>query len=104
MRQEVTIKVDVSTSSYTNSVDILGAPMSIQPVTENIIGNPTYTLEVSSDGVNFLSYTRSSTKVDVSKALEITHGDIPWKFLRMLVEPGGVSSGSIYFVVTQGNV
>lgn len=102
MITRTSIPLDVSVSSSTESIEIIDGPMSIQPVLDQVTGNPTYTVEVSNDGANFVSYTRSSTNVAVTKSIEITYGEIPWEFVRLSVTPGGGSTGNIYFYVTQG--
>jgi hypothetical protein len=93
--------LDVSTSSSTDYIEVIDGQMSIQPILSSVIGDPTYTVEMSNDGSNFVCYTRASTNVAIAKSIEITHGSIPWKYIRFSVTPVGGSTGYVYFNVTQ---
>ena len=75
--------------------------MSIQPVATDITGNPSYTLEISNDGINFCDYTRESSNLKTTSAIEILSNHIPWRYVRLTVTPD-LSTGSIYFIVSQG--
>lgn len=100
MTTRTTTRLDVSMSSSTDNLPIYSGPISIQPILDSITGSPTYTVEVSNDGLNFTSYTASSRNVSIVNSVEITYEKIPWKFIRVTVSPSG--TGYVYFYISQG--
>jgi hypothetical protein len=91
--------LDLKTSQKSSEVLINGSgPLSIQPVTNNLCGLPTYTLEVSNDKVNFCSYTNDSTDISLSRAIQINYTSIPWKYMRISITSILGDSGIANFI------
>ena len=75
------------------------APLSIQAILTNVVGSPTYTLEVSNDldTNTFKKYDPLSNNIDITDAIVITYDVVPWKYLRLVVTPDVGDVGLIYF-------
>lgn len=95
--------LDLSINSSTSPISVVGGPISIQPVVENLVGVPTYTLEVSNDEVNFSCFHRISTNLTVDTPIVIQEGSLPWAFLRLTVTTDVGVTGYVRFKVFQGD-
>lgn len=102
MRVSETEIVDLSRTGSTASVLVYSGPISIQPVTTDLRGVPTYTLEVSNDAVNYICYDDTTTEAPIDKAIQINYNGFPWRNFRLTVNFVTGSSGSVRFKVWQG--
>ena len=68
---------------------------SISPVITGTSGSATYTMEVSHDNSEWKEYKDGSTTVNIDDAIQ--DDLIPWAYIRIVVTPGGGSSGSVDF-------
>lgn len=89
---------DLSIAGSTKPVPLEGAgPISIQPVLTGLIGNPTYTVQVSNDGENFVEYHKLAKNVAIDSPIWITYSIIPWSHLRIVIDSSGPDAGIVRF-------
>ncbi len=90
---------DLSADGYTNNYHIHGArPFSIQPTVESLAGNPTYTLEVSNDGINFIEFDKTTTKLDMTDQIQSNYSVFPWEYFRLAIT-SNAGSGTVIFKI-----
>ena len=99
MKENILGTLNLKTSQKSSEVLIDGSgPLSIQPVTSNLCGSPTYTLEASNDKLNFVCYDDLSTDVSLEDSIQINYDKIPWKYLRISITSRLGDSGSVKFL------
>lgn len=94
--------LDLSINSSTSPIRVIGGPISIQPVAEDLVGSPTYTLEVSNDEVNFSCFHRISSNLTVDTPIVIAEGHMPWRNMRLTVATDVGVTGYVRFKIFQG--
>jgi hypothetical protein len=88
---------DLSVSGVTLKVPLnRRGPISIQPVLVALTGTPTYTVEVSNDGTDYVEYHPTATNIDIDCSIWIAYDIIPWAFLRFVITSGG-ATGTVRF-------
>jgi len=94
--------VDIGTGGTTPTTEIcFNYNWSISPLVTGTPGNADYTLEVSHDGAEWKEYKAGSTNVDIEDAIQ---DDIfAWTYLRIVVQSGGGSAGTVNFTMTLKN-
>jgi hypothetical protein len=98
--------LDLSVTSSTFRMQVLGGPISIQPIIENLVGLPTYSLEVSNDKQNantgsFACFSRITTNLNIEDLIQIADGQVPWEYIRLTVTTVSGASGNVSFKVSQ---
>ena len=75
---------------------------SLSPLISGITGtNPTYTVEVSNDGVNWYEYNNLSTNVDIIDAVDDNH--LSFTKMRIVHDATGTSGGTVIYKFVQKN-
>jgi len=88
--------VDLAAGGTTTPLEItFQHGFSIAPTVTGTPSIATYTVEVSHDNVAYFDYKTLGTNVAVTDAIE--DNTINWGFLRILVTPGGTSTGNVQF-------
>lgn len=99
MKNNTAGPLDLKTSQKSESVLIDGSgPLSIQPVTNNLCGAPTYTVEASNDKENFVSYHVLSTNTSIEDSIQINYKKIPWMYMRISITSVSGDSGIANFL------
>lgn len=88
--------IDIGTGGTTASTQIcFDYNWSISPTVTGTPGNAKYTLEVSHDNTEWKEYKSGSTLVDIEDAIQ---DDImAWTYVRIVVQSGGASAGTVDF-------
>ena len=108
MKESDSNTLDLSVDSETLRIFVEGGPTSIQPIIENLVGNPTYTLEVSNDdsdtaeGGTYTCFNRTTTNIAIDTPIQIAYGYLPWKYMRLKVTTDVGVTGSVKFKILQG--
>lgn len=72
---------------------------SIQSIVSNLVGAPTYTLEVSNDDENFTEFDDLSTGILFADSIQIDSSVVPWINMRIRVDALSTDNGSATFKV-----
>ena len=73
---------------------------SVTPVPSGIVGGPpTYTIEVSNDGVTWFEYSPLSTNVAIVDAVDDIH--LAFTFMRIVHTANGTTAGTVDYYFTQ---
>lgn len=95
-QQGLTVDIPVNVDGVTDALEFCSNYVwFLQPFFTGI-GAPTYTLEMSSDGINWKAYKVAATDVDILNALDDTH--LSGQFLRIAITSNG-ATGTVRFKI-----
>ena len=88
--------VDLGTGGETSPVEVCYQyGWSIAPTVTGTAGNADYTLLVSQDNITYFEYTPDAVGVSVEDAIQ--DSQFNWSWVKISVDSGGGSSGSVSF-------
>lgn len=86
--------IDIGTGGTTASQEIeIQHGWSLAPVVTGTPGLAKYTVQVSQDDVDYFDYKSLAIDVPIETALQDI--DFNWRFMQIVVVPGGPSSGTV---------
>jgi vacuolar-type H+-ATPase subunit D/Vma8 len=92
--------IPLNRNSVSESFTVKGkGNLSIQSVVSNLVGTPTYTLEVSNDDDNFVEFDPLSTNVSFEDSIEIDSSVVPWIHMRARIDALSTDGGSVIFKI-----
>lgn len=102
--------IDLSSNSFSERIDLEGVNvLSIHPIVKNLLGSPTYTIEVSNDDgnsdviptledqENYFVMSPSLSNLNIQSTINIDLTLIAWRYMRIKINSSINDSGIVEF-------